>query len=162
MIIPIFAKKRYCFNGRREFAKSRKRGHFSGMSPRNVKKGKIVHVCISISLFRVLQLLCINVFQLSPYIRSNENTTYIENVLSLIHAFSLSQKYLIWRNKTRFAYKSVLLGFKTSDFGGYGKTDGVYHTLWGGSTGHRQIPLTKASNAELCYFLWSAPEQTVE
>ena len=30
------------------------------------------------------------------------------------------------------------------------------------STGHRWIPLTKPSDAELWYFLWSAPEQTVE
>ena len=29
-------------------------------------------------------------------------------------------------------------------------------------TGHRWIPLTKASNAELWRFLWSVPEQTVE
>ena len=29
-------------------------------------------------------------------------------------------------------------------------------------TGHRWIPLTKASDAELWCFLWSAPEQTVE
>ena len=34
--------------------------------------------------------------------------------------------------------------------------------LWGESTGDRWIPLTKASDAELWYFLWSAPEQTVE
>ena len=34
--------------------------------------------------------------------------------------------------------------------------------LWGESTGHRWIPLTKASEAELWCFLWSAPEQTVE
>ena len=34
--------------------------------------------------------------------------------------------------------------------------------LWGESTGHRWNPLTKASDAELWYFLWSAPEQTVE
>ena len=32
----------------------------------------------------------------------------------------------------------------------------------GESTGHRWFPLTKASNAELCCFLWLAPEQTVE
>ena len=30
------------------------------------------------------------------------------------------------------------------------------------TTGHRWIPLTKASDAELWYFLWSAPEQTAE
>ena len=29
-------------------------------------------------------------------------------------------------------------------------------------TGHRRIPLTKASDAELWYYLWSAPKQTVE
>ena len=31
--------------------------------------------------------------------------------------------------------------------------------LWGESTGHRWIPLTEASDAELWCFLWSAPEQ---
>ena len=34
--------------------------------------------------------------------------------------------------------------------------------LWGESTGHRWIPLTKASDVELWCFLWSAPKQTVE
>ena len=34
--------------------------------------------------------------------------------------------------------------------------------LCGESTGHRRIPLTKASDAELRCSLWSAPEQTVE
>ena len=34
--------------------------------------------------------------------------------------------------------------------------------LWGESTGHRWIPLTKASDAELWCFRWSAPEQIVE
>ena len=35
---------------------------------------------------------------------------------------------------------------------------------WGGdeTTGHRWIPLTKISDAELWCFLWAAPEQTVE
>ena len=32
----------------------------------------------------------------------------------------------------------------------------------GESTGHQWIPLAKASDAELWYFLWSAPEPTVE
>ena len=32
--------------------------------------------------------------------------------------------------------------------------------LWGETTGHRWIPLTKASDAKLwCFFIWSAPEQ---
>ena len=34
--------------------------------------------------------------------------------------------------------------------------------LWGESTGHRWIPLAKASDAELWCLLWSVPEQTVE
>ena len=34
--------------------------------------------------------------------------------------------------------------------------------LWGESTGHRWIPLTTASDAELWCFLWSAPENGVE
>ena len=34
--------------------------------------------------------------------------------------------------------------------------------LWGESADHLWIPLTKASDAELWYFLWSAPEQTAE
>ena len=38
----------------------------------------------------------------------------------------------------------------------------VTGSLWGESTGDRWIPLTKASDAELKCFLWSAPEQTVE
>ena len=33
--------------------------------------------------------------------------------------------------------------------------------LWGESTVHRWIPLTKGSDEKLWYFLWSAPEQTV-
>ena len=38
----------------------------------------------------------------------------------------------------------------------------VTGTLWGVSTGHRWIPLTKASDAELWRFLWSGLEQTAE
>ena len=34
--------------------------------------------------------------------------------------------------------------------------------LWGEFTGHRWIPLTKASDTELSYLFWSAPEQTIE
>ena len=34
--------------------------------------------------------------------------------------------------------------------------------LWGEFTGHRWIPLTKASFAELWCFVWSSPEQTVD
>ena len=37
----------------------------------------------------------------------------------------------------------------------------VIGLLCGEFTGHRWIPLTKADDAELSCFLWSAPEQTV-
>ena len=35
---PVSRKRGSLFNGRREFAKSRKRGHFAGMGPRNFEK----------------------------------------------------------------------------------------------------------------------------
>ena len=35
-----------------------------------------------------------------------------------------------------------------------------YWPLWGETTGHRWIPLTKASNVGLWCFLWCVPEQT--
>ena len=38
----------------------------------------------------------------------------------------------------------------------------VTDPLCGKFTGHRCIPLTKASNVELWCFLWSAPEQMIE
>ena len=38
----------------------------------------------------------------------------------------------------------------------------VTSPLWGESTGHWWILHTKASDAELRRFLWSAPEQTAE
>ena len=41
----------------------------------------------------------------------------------------------------------------------------IFHAtgpLWGDSTSHRWILLTKASDAELWYFLWSTPKHTVE
>ena len=38
----------------------------------------------------------------------------------------------------------------------------VIGPLWGESIGHRWTPYTKAIDAELWCFLWSAPEQTTE
>ena len=38
----------------------------------------------------------------------------------------------------------------------------VTDPLWGESTGHQCISLTKASDAGLWYFLWCAPEQMTE
>ena len=47
----------------------------------------------------------------------------------------------------------------TSSNGSIFRVTGI---LYGEFTGHRWIPLTKASDEELSYFLWSVPEQTVE
>ena len=47
----------------------------------------------------------------------------------------------------------------TSSNGNIFRVNGPFR---GESTGHRWIPLTEASDAELWYFLWSEPEQTVE
>ena len=41
----------------------------------------------------------------------------------------------------------------------------IFHVtdpLWGESIGHQLIPLTKASEVEILYFLWSVPDQRVE
>ena len=43
-----------------------------------------------------------------------------------------------------------------------GNIFGVTGALYGELTGHRWIPLTKASDAELWCFLWSAPEHPVK
>ena len=43
--------------------------------------------------------------------------------------------------------------------------ENIFHVtspLWGESTGHQWIPLTKASDTELWCFFWSMLEQTVE
>ena len=44
----------------------------------------------------------------------------------------------------------------------YGSIFRVTSPLWGETTDHRWIPLTKASDADIWCFLWSTPEQTVE
>ena len=54
---------------------------------------------------------------------------------------------------------SHTLNMMTSSNGNIFRVTGPF---WEEFTGHRWIPLTKASNAELYWFLWSAPEQTVE
>ena len=57
MLVPIFEKRGIFFNGRGEFAKLRKRGHFSGVSPRNFEKG-LSFACLK------CYAICINVFEL--------------------------------------------------------------------------------------------------
>ena len=86
--------------------------------PRNLK---ILYLFISICLFHVFQLLCINVFELKSYIRSNEKCdVHKKNVLSLIQLFSLSQKeyFILYDEKNMFCLKRVcFIGPKNQRFG---------------------------------------------
>ena len=53
----------------------------------------------------------------------------------------------------------MTINMMTSSSGNIFRITGLW---WGESTGARWIPLGKASDAELWYIFWSAPEQTVE
>ena len=78
-----------------------------------------------------------------------------------IHIRSLGKSFLI----QRFSFFQVSLGDQSLN--GCMITSSNWNIfrvtghLWGESTGHRWIPLTKASSAELWCFLLSTPEQTV-
>ena len=56
-------------------------------------------------------------------------------------------------------YAQILICIMTSSNGNIFRVTGP---LCGELTGHRWIPLTKASDAELWCFLWTAPVQTVQ
>ena len=73
-----------------------------------LEKGNILHAFITICLFRMFELLCMNAFELWSWFRSNEKYDIHKNVLSLmqLHIFSLSQirvLQLITKKKSRFA-----------------------------------------------------------
>ena len=61
-----FREKRYFFQWEARIREITKRGHFlgMGMNPRNLKKGKILHVFISICFSCMVELLYINVLEL--------------------------------------------------------------------------------------------------
>ena len=61
-----------------------------------------------------------------------------------------------WTESLAYSFQSYMM---TSSNGNIFRVTGP---LWGEFTGHRWIPPTKASDAELWSFLWSAPEQTAE
>ena len=52
-----------------------------------------------------------------------------------------------------------LMGMMTSSNGNIFHVTGL---MWGETSGHRWFPLTKACDAELWWFLWSATQKTVE
>ena len=70
--------------------------------------------------------------------------------LGLFDLYFLRCQAIAWRNADFMMTSSNGNIFRVTDH------------LWGESIGHRWIPPTKASDAELLCFLWSASEQTVE
>ena len=96
MPVPIFAQKGYFFNGRCEFAKSRKWwGIFMQQSAKFWIVTFLMYSSISICVFRMFGLLCVDILELYPYIRSNENTTFMRDVFSLMQLLSLSLKRVL-------------------------------------------------------------------
>ena len=75
----------------------------------------------------------------------------------------MSQPFEILTLEYRFHGRVLFISFAhlmmTSSNGNFFRVTGP---LCGEFTGHRWIPLTKTSDAELWCFLWPAPERTVE
>ena len=81
-------------------------------------------------------------------------------IQSFNYIFNLSENttmcmHISNHNYTKVIWKMLLFYMMTSTNGNVFRVTGP---LCGGFTGHRWIPLTKCSNTELWYFLWSAPE----
>ena len=86
----------------------------------------------------------------------NGNSTSFMDIY-LEATFSILNFRTQW-SSSRFSWKCEL-SMMTSPNGNIFRVTGP---VWGEFAGHRWIPLTKAGDAELWCFLWSAPEQTVE
>ena len=86
--------------------------------------------------------------------------SYCQNHNKMIPRFAGT--VILWSDKSKFYYNRPvqLLGVMMTS-----SNENIFRfigPLWGESTGNRCIPLTKASGEEILYFLWSAPDQTVE
>ena len=68
----------------REITWKKKGSFFQAWAREIFKKGKILHVLISICLFRMFELLCVNVFDINHTLEVRKEATYVGNVLSLI------------------------------------------------------------------------------
>ena len=79
-------------------------------------------------------------------------------ILLTVGSLAPSQSYDFSRIKP-FNFMCIWRIMKTSSNGNLFRVTGP---LWGEFTGHRWIPLIKASDAELWCLIWSAHEQTVE
>ena len=90
--------------------------------------------------------------------QTSESETKNVYILYMYHIYIICSKR-IWYTMMFMLLILVIKHMMTSSNGDIFRVAGP---LCGEFTGHRWIPLTKASNAELWRFLWSAPEQTVE
>ena len=80
---------------------------------------------------------------------------YTPSMMTSWHGNTFHITDLLWRKSTGQISASIM----TSSNGNIFRVTGP---LCGEFTGHRWIPLTKASKVVLWCFLWSAPEQMVE
>ena len=104
--MPMFAKKGYCFYGMREFAESRKSGHFvSHMSAKFRKRLTILHApCMYLNLKYTLDVM--------------KNTMYLEKWLNLTTLFMpLQKRFFILSNDRVLLKNYVSLNFKIRDLG---------------------------------------------
>ena len=85
------------------------------------------------------------------------NVSFIINMINWIRTCLSTGHNSKRSTKTRYIWRHFTM--MTSSNGNIFRVTGP---LWGESTGHRWIPLTKANDAELWCFVWYAPEQTVE
>ena len=79
-------------------------------------------------------------------------------ILTISGSVHIEKTVVGWRNQLRMKTSAYIYVMTSSN----GNIFRVTGPLWGESTGHRWIPRTKASDVELWYYLWSAPEQTIE
>ena len=85
-------------------------------------------------------------------------TTYLKFISNLPGVKELSHE-MVGGHGDQSVVPGVICWMKTSSNGNISRVTGPLCRVF---TGHRWIPLTKASDTELCWFLWFAPELTVE
>ena len=93
-----------------------------------------------------------------------ENCCSTQQIIDALMMFKLTQvPYLhcwqcVW--KTKCVAHGTVNAKRTIMTSSNGNIFRITIPFWGESIGHRWIPLIKASDTELCCFLWSLPEQT--
>ena len=85
-----------------------------------------------------------------------------DDVIRQFHIrFDLDYRIIIWEYRAWPIFYVVINLLHNMMMSSNGNIFRVTGPLWGEFTGHRSIPLTKASDAELWCFVWSKPEQMV-